>query len=59
MGGHWKKADRRALAVAVQAAKRGRSGPATDDDRPPLSSFKGRRVRVLAGQLDLDGHEHK
>ncbi len=31
-----------------------RKGMPTDDDRPPLSTFPGRRVKPLDGQLALE-----
>jgi len=40
-------------------ALRQRKGRPTSADQPPPSTLPGRRVRVLKGQLDLDGHEHK
>jgi hypothetical protein len=61
MANHWsEKANRPALAEAVQAKRRRRTGQPTDYDvgrsSPPS---KLRPVKVLPGQLDLDGHEHK
>ena len=46
-----------ALGEAVRAAKL-REGAPTESDRPPVRVVAGRRVNVLRGQLDLDGHEH-
>jgi hypothetical protein len=39
---------------ATQRALKARKGPATDDDRPPPSTFPGRRATVLDGQLSLE-----
>jgi len=47
-----------AVADALRLRLRGRKGPATEKDRPPLSVLPGRRIRILKGQLDLDGNEH-
>jgi hypothetical protein len=43
-----------ALNEAIRASRL-RKGPPTDADRPRR---RGRRPRVLPGQLDLEGREH-
>jgi hypothetical protein len=44
------------MAEATRALRL-RKGKA-DGWRPPPSTFPGRRVKILPGQLDLDGREH-
>ena len=39
--------------AAARRALRLRKGPATDGDRPPPSTFPGRKATVLEGQLCL------
>lgn len=60
MAGHrGGRPDNPALAEAVRALRKQRKGPATPADIPPPSTFKGgRRVKLIPGQLDLDGREH-
>jgi hypothetical protein len=48
------------LTAARRLWKRGvRRGAPPDDDRPPPSTFPGRKPKLLPGQLDLDGQEHE
>jgi hypothetical protein len=49
------RSEKPALAEAKRALRLG-AGKA-DDWRPPPSTFPGRRVKPLPGQLDLDGNE--
>ncbi len=53
----YKKPDSPGIAAALRAL-RGRKGPATEGDRPPVSPAPGRKVKPIKGQLDLDGNEH-
>ena len=46
------------MAVAMRSLGR-RKGKPTESDRPPPSTFPGRRIRVLPGQLGLDVDEQK
>jgi hypothetical protein len=41
---------------ALQALRLPKRKP-TDADRPPPSTFPGRKAKVLPGQLDFEGHE--
>jgi len=43
--------------VAAKKALRAPTGKA-DSYRPPVSVLDGPQIRILPGQLDLDGHEH-
>jgi hypothetical protein len=45
--------------IAARRALRGAKAKPTERDRPPPSTLPGRRGRVLPGQLDLAGREHK
>lgn len=59
MAGHWSdKPDNPGLREAVQAKRKRRQGKPTEADKPRPSTFKGRKVKVLPGQLDVDGNEH-
>jgi hypothetical protein len=43
---------------ALRALKM-RKRPPTDDDTPLPSVFPGKKVKLIPGQLDLDGVEHR
>jgi hypothetical protein len=49
----WFPPERPAL-TAARAALRGREGPAYANDRPPVSTFSGRKEKPIPGQLQLD-----
>jgi hypothetical protein len=42
----------------AKRALRLRKGPPADGDRPPPTPFPGRKVKLIPGQLDLDGVQH-
>jgi hypothetical protein len=46
------------LEAALRAQGRGRKGQPTDCDRPPPSTFGGKKTKLISGQLDLDGVQH-
>jgi hypothetical protein len=48
----------RALADAIRASKLKPRKP-TEGDRPPPSTMPGRRPRLLDGQIDIFGVEHR
>jgi hypothetical protein len=51
-------ASKRSALHEAELALKKRKGPATEADRPPLSVAPGPKVRILEGQLDLDGNIH-
>jgi hypothetical protein len=48
---------RAARAEAARLSK-ARKGPPFEYDLPPARALPGKRVKILDGQLDLDGNEY-
>jgi hypothetical protein len=47
----------RGVSEALRALK-ARRGPPTEEDRPPPGVWPGKKVDLIAGQLDLDGNQY-
>jgi hypothetical protein len=50
--------ENRALAEARRHLK-SEKGPPPTGYQPPVQALPGKRVKILDGQLDLDGNEHR
>lgn len=54
-----KRPERGGMRSAIANLWHARSGRPTEADVPPLSTFPGRKVQPIPGQLDLDGRVHR